>query len=704
MFRSSPTHVVAGTLVLQELSGHFERLLLAVDDVDDGGPVPVVVHRGPAPDTDAAPDDAAPDDFVRRRLALRTRLAGRGVPRVLAALIDDDGRPAGFIEEYAGAVSLARCNDAVRARQRGLPPIGVALRVACDVAVACAALGTERAWISSSDVLLGLDGRARMLLSSVTNNRAAAFRFLSPEHFGEQPVVNERARMFTFGVLLLELLTGEDPFDRAFDGFEVLMAIRNPSFPTLVAVRPDVPPALSHAVDRLLRREPADRFDDWRHVLAVLHDLSTRLPGGGHDNVAAFVDGLLPAERAAERAWRDALSRLDLPALRARLPHETGVHRRGALASVVASAADDDAWDEVTPPGIAVDHVGRDGLGARAVQIGTARWLVDVTPVTAACWARFCRETGRTPPPRWGGASTPPPGEAELPITGIDAWDARAYAQHYGKRLPDDELWQALVDALGPAALGVGATWEWTTTSRSDGWVVRGGRFRDRPGIPSDGLTRSWETDAAADVGFRCICLDGAATVDDVGSEPGSFPRRGRLGSALASSIDKARRALPAAPVPAEHDGEPGYDHLPGTAQWRGRRTPEKVDRATWKPCHACARDIPVRLDREAGSDDRQQTPPSTWSYVCPFCHAVQVGARECRVDPQLDCHVCEATLGDDDSLCTGCGTPRGWNVLGCPYCGHQQAICTPHLASGCDAFKFSCVRCECVYGSLCIC
>lgn len=144
------------------------------------------------------------------------------------------------------------------------------------------------------------------------------------------------------------------------------------------------------------------------------------------------------------------------------------------------------------------------------------------------------------------------------------------------------------------------------------------------------------------------------------------------------------------------------YDVMPVTLQWRpAEAEAEYADKAQWRPCHSCAQAIPMRRDRvERGAELREL---DTWSYVCPFCAATQLGSADNSVDAQSACHGCAAAL-DDGPACAACGLLRGWAAARCPRCRHRQIVCMPHLATMCDAYKLQCVSCEIVTYSLCIC
>jgi hypothetical protein len=171
-----------------------------------------------------------------------------------------------------------------------------------------------------------------------------------------------------------------------------------------------------------------------------------------------------------------------------------------------------------------------------------------------------------------------------------------------------------------------------------------------------------------------------------------------------------------------------GYEATPGGLQWLpGPRQP--VDKSRWKPCHACDRLIPVVEDwvtriaevRTAGQrtsdpdgtviDEGVSHPietverAGTWTYVCPFCGHCHVGTPGDSpvLRAQKACHECGTDLGTAFQ-CPKCSFPRGWMTVPCPYCGNRQPVNAPHWVVHCDVFLLECVKCECVFSSLCIC
>lgn len=142
-----------------------------------------------------------------------------------------------------------------------------------------------------------------------------------------------------------------------------------------------------------------------------------------------------------------------------------------------------------------------------------------------------------------------------------------------------------------------------------------------------------------------------------------------------------------------------GYDR--GITTYQSEMPRHPASKSDWQPCHACAQPIPVQLNWRR--DEPGPRVVASVSYVCPRCHATQLGVEE-RCDHYDACHVCKTPLADDDLACSSCGMLRYWTCVACPTCGASQPVHVPHLGVHCDVFHLECVECETQFHSLCIC
>jgi serine/threonine-protein kinase len=102
--------------------------------------------------------------------------------------------------------------------------------------------------------------------------------FMSPEQL-EGRTVTGQSDLFSLGVSLFQLLTGQLPF--AADSMTGLMQqIAEVPHPPLRAFRPDLPACVESVIDRALAKNPDARYDTGAHMAAALEDCRSRLPSG----------------------------------------------------------------------------------------------------------------------------------------------------------------------------------------------------------------------------------------------------------------------------------------------------------------------------------------------------------------------------------------------------------------------------------------
>jgi serine/threonine protein kinase/tetratricopeptide (TPR) repeat protein len=92
--------------------------------------------------------------------------------------------------------------------------------------------------------------------------------YMSPEQASGRPV-DTRSDIFSFGVVLYEQLAGRHPFSAASD-VELLQTIIQG---TLEPLPDDVPLALRHIVEKTLAKDPAQRYQSMREMVADLKQL-----------------------------------------------------------------------------------------------------------------------------------------------------------------------------------------------------------------------------------------------------------------------------------------------------------------------------------------------------------------------------------------------------------------------------------------------
>lgn len=108
-------------------------------------------------------------------------------------------------------------------------------------------------------------------------------RYVSPEQAGIlRHDVDERADLYSAGAVLFECVAGRPPFDGATVG-EMLRAHASVLPPRLRSLGLDVPAALDEIVQRLLRKDPRDRYQTAEAVVADLEQMGAALAAGDSD-------------------------------------------------------------------------------------------------------------------------------------------------------------------------------------------------------------------------------------------------------------------------------------------------------------------------------------------------------------------------------------------------------------------------------------
>lgn len=200
---------------------------------------------------------------------------------------------------------------------------------------------------------------------------------------------------------------------------------------------------------------------------------------------------------------------------------------------------------------------GGDEYERPAHRVSVPAFFMDITEVTCEKYLAFIKETGHRAPPQWTNGSYPS-GSGNLPVTGVDWYDASAYAQWAKKRLPTEQEWEFAARTndgrkypwgntwvVGAANAGdsspqhlsnvgshpggktpaglldmIGNAWEWTTSDMDpypngkltrrpagDFKVIRGGSWQELPDQATTtyrGYLRKTGARDYSATGFRC--------------------------------------------------------------------------------------------------------------------------------------------------------------------------------------------------------
>ena len=113
---------------------------------------------------------------------------------------------------------------------------------------------------------------------SMTGEIIGTVSYMAPEQmFGE--AVDARTDLFSLGILIFELVTGERPFGGT-SLWEVASAVMREEAPALASIRPEVSADLDRIVSRCLEKQPERRFQQARELANEARALSRVLERG----------------------------------------------------------------------------------------------------------------------------------------------------------------------------------------------------------------------------------------------------------------------------------------------------------------------------------------------------------------------------------------------------------------------------------------
>lgn len=271
---------------------------------------------------------AARNDPVLSRMFLdEARLAARlSHPNVIHTYdIGEDNGALFLAMEYLEGKTLGQLCGAL-AKRSGLVDVAMACHLVVEVLEGLdyahelcefdgRALGIVHRDVSPQNVFVTFDGRVKVLdfgIAKTTSRESQTergvlkgkVRYMAPEQASGSEV-NRRADLFSTGVLLWELLTGE----RLHRGetTAVLLRIVTEASPRVSSRRPDIDPELDEIVAVALARNPDARFHTAAEMANTLTDyLSRRGLAVRSGDVVSLLQSLFPGAREESRRRADA--------------------------------------------------------------------------------------------------------------------------------------------------------------------------------------------------------------------------------------------------------------------------------------------------------------------------------------------------------------------------------------------------------------
>ena len=287
-------------------SGGMSTVYLALDEVLDRPVAVKLLHREISEEADQL-------ERFRREARSAARLSHPNLVGVIDAG-EDDGRPY-IVFEYIDGRTLKR-----RIQDEGPLPVDEAVAYGIEIGRGLTAAHARKLVhrdVKPQNVLIDPDGRAKVTDFGIarsleskgltaTGRVLGTTDYVSPEQaMGED--VDERSDVYSLGVVLYEMLTGDVPF-QAETQVGVAMKHVNEPMPDVQAKRPEVSAVVASVVDRSTTKDPRDRYNS---VAEMVRDLEQTLEveaarrGGTTGEATSVLDSVPKSRRrlGRRRPW-----------------------------------------------------------------------------------------------------------------------------------------------------------------------------------------------------------------------------------------------------------------------------------------------------------------------------------------------------------------------------------------------------------------
>lgn len=177
-----------------------------------------------------------------------------------------------------------------------------------------------------------------------TSSTVGTLAYMAPEQIqgGE---VDARSDIFSFGVLLFEMLTGKTPF-RGEHEAAMVYSIVNEDPQAIDQFIPDLSPVIVNLIQRCLEKDPNDRYQHFDDIVADLGRAKKKT-----DRVMRSTVGM-PVQQTSERRTSGFVSQPTLPTIARRERNPIAVYIAIGVAVIVVGLA---AWFFFAKSGIAVN-------------------------------------------------------------------------------------------------------------------------------------------------------------------------------------------------------------------------------------------------------------------------------------------------------------------------------------------------------------
>lgn len=228
--------------------------------------------------------------------------------------IHDEGENPFIVMEYVEGKTLREIVGA-----NGRSPLRQVSNIAIQIAEALKAAhkkGIVHRDIKSENIMVTEEGQVKVmdfglakLAGSIkltkTGSTTGTAAYMSPEQF-QNKTIDHRTDIWSFGVVLFEMLTGRLPFRGEYDS-AIMYAIVNEEPEPIQQYRSDLSSELLHVLNRTLEKDPAERYQSVNDMLIDLKRLKRDTDRVSRESISGMIVSPGPesakASRLSKRWW-----------------------------------------------------------------------------------------------------------------------------------------------------------------------------------------------------------------------------------------------------------------------------------------------------------------------------------------------------------------------------------------------------------------
>jgi len=102
-------------------------------------------------------------------------------------------------------------------------------------------------------------------------------QYMSPEQCAQTGPIDARSDVYSFGIILFEMLSGRVPFTGESPTVIMMKQVQDPP-PSILEARPELPAAIGEVVERALAKQPGDRFQTAGELSGALAAIASETP------------------------------------------------------------------------------------------------------------------------------------------------------------------------------------------------------------------------------------------------------------------------------------------------------------------------------------------------------------------------------------------------------------------------------------------